>query len=198
MARHVDRMRRGGGNFAIVFGGHESVRRERRGIAGMNDVMHYAGMVGVLREQRRQHGHRLAIQRQTVVIGCDGSQERQRVERTRIGVFGVVLMELAHGGGVSLDALRIVARAWLVEIAQRGHVLALARTVRRVRLRRLHFSPPFGDGALVGRCQIWWYKLIAAPQCAIAQFGSALAICSNWRCASWYQKSCSNATPRTK
>ena len=30
---------------------------------------------------------------------------------------------------------------------------------------------------------------MAVPQCAIAQVGSALAISSNWRCASSYQKS---------
>src|SRR5579872_6825811 len=39
--------------------------------------------------------------------------------------------------------------------------------------------------------------LIAMPQCAIAQAGSALAICWNCRSASPYQKSCSKATPRT-
>src|SRR5271168_3276809 len=37
---------------------------------------------------------------------------------------------------------------------------------------------------------------MATPQCAIAQPGSALAISSNCRRASSYQKSCSNATPR--
>src|SRR5271165_5358304 len=37
---------------------------------------------------------------------------------------------------------------------------------------------------------------MAAPQWAMAQFGSALAISSNWCCASSYQKSCSSATPR--
>jgi hypothetical protein len=39
--------------------------------------------------------------------------------------------------------------------------------------------------------------LIAMPQCAIAQLGSAFAIRSNCGCASAYQKSCSSATPRS-
>src|ERR1017187_7134419 len=37
---------------------------------------------------------------------------------------------------------------------------------------------------------------MAAPQCAMAQPGSALAISSNCRSASSYQKSCSSATPQ--
>src|SRR5271170_1310109 len=56
----------------------------------------------------------------------------------------------------------------------------------------------FATAVASGRSQIWWNWLIATPQCAIAQLGSAFSICSNCRCASSYQKSCSKATPRLK
>ena len=57
MAGHVDGMGRRGCNFAIVLGGGEPVRRERRRIAGMNDVVHHSRMIGIFHEQGTEHRH---------------------------------------------------------------------------------------------------------------------------------------------
>src|SRR6185312_16891230 len=50
--------------------------------------------------------------------------------------------------------------------------------------------------ASFGRSQIWWKLLMAMPQCAIAQEGSAWSTRSNCGLDSSYQKSWSRAMPR--
>jgi hypothetical protein len=68
MPRHVHGMRPRGGDLAIVPGGGEAVRRERRGVAGMNDVVHHSRMIGTSGIQGIQHGHGLAFRREAGVV----------------------------------------------------------------------------------------------------------------------------------
>jgi len=92
MSRHVHGMRTRRGDLTVAAGGRQSTGRERRRVAGVNDVVHDPRMVGMILEQGGQHRHGSVFLRQAGVIRRLGRQQRQGVERGRIEVVGVAFI----------------------------------------------------------------------------------------------------------
>ena len=176
-------------DLAIVVGSGQPVCGHSRIVAGVNDVVHHAGIVGIFYEERREHCHRSVLLGKACVVRRLGCEQRQRIEGARVHIVGVVSVQPAHRQRVSRNADRIILGAGKIEVGECGNISLFAFGARSQRLRLLSAS---------GRSQISWKIPIATPQCAIAQPGSLLASQSNWARASAYQKSRSNATPRLK
>ena len=116
----------------------------------MNDVVNDSRMIGIFHEQWIEHRHGLLILRHAGIIGRLRREQRERVERARIGVEGKVGVQFGHRGGITFDAGPIVALIGLIKTAQRRDVLALAQGLCRVRPRGLHLSPAVCDRGCVG------------------------------------------------
>ena len=141
MPRHVHGMRAGRSDLAIGSRGGERLRRERWIVAGVNNVVHEAGVVGVLRPERLKHGHGLSLLSEAGIGRRHRGQQRQRIEGAGIGVVGMRGVELAHGRRVSIDARLVVLRARPIEIGEAGDVLTLAWRFGGMRLCGFDLAP---------------------------------------------------------
>jgi hypothetical protein len=88
--RHVECMRARRRDLAIVVGGGQPVWGHPRVVARVDDVVHHAGMIGILCEERRQHRHRLVLRRKARVVTPLGRKQRKRVEGAGIHIVRIV------------------------------------------------------------------------------------------------------------
>jgi hypothetical protein len=147
---HVHRVGARRSHLAVGPRGRQPLGGERRVVAGMDDVMHDAGMIGVLHPKRRQHLHRAALRLETGIGLRFCRERRERVEGARIDVVRVCGVKLAHGRRVGIDAGLIVLRSGLVEAGEGGDVRTLACGLRRVGFGRRELAPARRHRCIVG------------------------------------------------
>ena len=88
MSGHVDGMRAGGRNLAIVVRSRQPIRGHRRIVAGVNDVVDDARIIRIFREERNQHRHRLVFVGLAGVVRSLRRQQRERVEGAGVDISG--------------------------------------------------------------------------------------------------------------
>ena len=76
MSRHVVGVRAGRRNLAIVVGCGQPLGGHCGIVAGVNDVVDHAGIVGISGEQRSQDRHCFAFRGQASVVGRSRRQQR--------------------------------------------------------------------------------------------------------------------------
>ena len=133
MSRHVQRMRRRRRNPGILPRSPQAVRRQRRRVAGVNDVVRQSRMLRMRREQRHQDGQRLVLMGQRRVVRRHGSQHRQSVEGRSLHVVRKLAMQRVHLRLIGIGPLLKRNIGGVEERAQRRDVRLLTRRDRRRR-----------------------------------------------------------------
>jgi hypothetical protein len=185
-------------DLAIVVGSGQPACGHSRVVAGVNDVVHHAGIVAIFYEERREHCHRSVLLGKGCVVRRLGCEQRQRIEGARVHIVGVVSVQPAHRQRVSRNADRIILGAGKIEVGECGDISLFAFGARSQRLRLLHLRPSELHTVSIGAVP----DLVEDPHrdapvrhCAAwVALGKPIELAR----ASSYQKSCNRATPRLK
>ncbi len=117
VAGHVEGVGRGGSDFGVDLGGLQTFGSEGGGVAGVDDVVGEAWVVGILVEEREQDGEGGVFFGEGGVVGCDAGDEGEGVEGGTFDVVGEGGVESGHVRGVGVGGLLVVVGGEGVEVA---------------------------------------------------------------------------------
>ena len=106
--RHVQPVRRRGGDFGITLCRFEPLIRDRRIIVGVNQVMSDAGVIRLALEDRLQDRCGLELVRIGLVCRRRCHVQRQGIIHLRFVVVRIALRQLLHHLHIGLDARAVV------------------------------------------------------------------------------------------
>ncbi len=136
MRRHVQRVRRVGGDLRVAARRLEGVRRKRRHVVAVDDVVRQPGVLRLRLPELLQDCAGFQLIGVRLVGRIRRRRERERVERRGLGVIRVARRKTAHRVPIAQHARALVERIRIVEQRRaRSDVVALARRLRAGRLR---------------------------------------------------------------